>query len=191
MIILNAVDCLSSGSIATLSGSFSGFTLTLTSQAMNGEVITLNLADTGNFNSGTYTVTGGSSDCDDKGTVTARPIPPITGSWVGVLRSPDGVSENVSITASLTQAPFAVGGYSPLSGSVTLDYSSPLPVSTVTLPILTSGASISAVTGGYVDIFTNTFTFHGEIVDPATATELTGVSTGASRFALLTLTKLP
>ena len=189
MTILSAVDCLSPLGTATFSGSFSGDTLTLTSVAMNGEVITLNLTGTGNLLTGTYTVTGGPSSCDDKGTVTAIPIPPITGNWSGVLQNPDGSTVPVSVAATLTQAAFTAGGFSPLSGTVTVQDNPPLPFFSVTLPISTSGASISAVTGDGVAIYANGFSYNGLFIYPNTATEVGGILRWSGDTKILTLTK--
>jgi len=181
-------DCFgaSSNSMA-LSGGFLwgnnwGDNLTLTSQAMNGEVITLRLNGTGSSFSGTYTVTGCSPSCDDQGTVTATPIPPITGTWSGFLQNPDGSNSPVSITANLTQGAFSAAGYSPLGGTVTEETGSPLlndaptDFPNATWSISTSGANVSAVKGNQVAIFTDsTVSLVVEIVDPATAGEMMGL----------------
>jgi hypothetical protein len=167
-IVNTAVDCFSLFDTVTLSGSFSGNVLTFTSLPVNGEVMTLNLTSTGNGLGGTYTVSGGDASCNDAGTVTATGIPAITGLWTGDLLYMDGTRFG-NAQFDLTQGPFTTNGYSPLSGTATLNLIDPnnprsfLPPITCPISTSDSGNGISGFSGAGLVIY-SCFKYQGWIV---------------------------
>lgn len=97
----------------SFTGTVKGKDITLTSQAFDGNVISVTASGTKDSLSGNYTITGG---CADQGTLTANAVPSISGTWSGTVlvnTSP------ATMTVSLTQATSASeDGSFALTGSV-------------------------------------------------------------------------
>jgi len=123
----SASNCPSlSGTAIPFTGSFRGNTLTLKSANFSGQFVTLNAVGSGNSLTGTYSVAGGCAD-GDKGTIAAIFLPPLTGTWNGTFRNPDGTPIPINpgnsyfgyatATLTLTQSATAINGQFPLSGT--------------------------------------------------------------------------
>lgn len=190
----NVSDCLISSDSVAFSGSYWNDSLTLTSQAINGNVITAKMTGSGGSLSGTYVVAGDTAGCDDKGTIVATYVPPLTGSWSGAFTNPDGSLIGLNYTVELTQGAVTANGSSPLTGTVT-GSSTTGNFAGSTLQLSTSGTTTSAVTGDVVYLPFGASSFVGTITDPATATEITGIirsgDFGLLQTGFVTLTKAP
>ena len=113
--------CMAPQTVA-VTGTVKGKDVTLTSASLDGNVITVTASGTKDAWTGTYTVTG---DCADSGTVTAGPVPSISGTWTGTLANPPsgmtrfGIAQP-TISIVLTQAPAASeDGTFAISGDIT------------------------------------------------------------------------
>ncbi|HWZ82444.1 MAG TPA: hypothetical protein VNW47_07465 [Terriglobales bacterium] len=97
----------------SFTGTVKGSDITLTSQAFDGNVISVTASGTKDSLSGNYTITGG---CADQGTITANAVPSLSGAWSGTVlvnTSP------ANMTVTLTQASAASeDGSFALTGSV-------------------------------------------------------------------------
>ena len=115
-----------SGTTVPFAGTLNGDSLTLTSSALAGQLVTINVIGSGGSFAGTYSVAGGCAG-GDKGSITANYVPPLTGTWSGNLTNPDGTvlvnpSNGTVVTANLTltQSPTATNGNFPLTGTIAL-----------------------------------------------------------------------
>ena len=129
--------CFSSSQVVPFTGKVNGNKVTLTSSSIGGEVITVTASGTsGSALAGTYTIVGGTTCNGDSGTLTANPVPTISGTWGGLIFSPGGVSQggaNAALALTLTQAATASSdGTFALTGSGTFTNSSCSSAATVT-----------------------------------------------------------
>ncbi len=116
-------SCFDSSSGVAFTGTISGKTLTLTSPTIGGQVITVTANGTNSALTGTYTVAGG-CDNGDTGTITANPVPSITGTWSGPIVGDTNGDPNASLAIAFTQSAagssngtFAVSGTLTYTGS--------------------------------------------------------------------------
>jgi hypothetical protein len=116
-------SCFDSSSGVAFTGTISGRTLTLTSPSVGGQVITVTATGTNSALTGTYAVSGGCDD-GDTGTITANPVPSITGNWSGPIVGDSNDDTNASLAIAFTQAAaassdgtFAVTGTLTYTGS--------------------------------------------------------------------------
>jgi len=95
-------------------GKFSGDHLTMTSAAINGQVIKVDATGSGDSLSGTYSIAGGCA-AGDQGTIVGSSVGSITGTWKSTFTQG---SATVSVTTNLTEAAVAdAHGRFPLSGT--------------------------------------------------------------------------
>jgi hypothetical protein len=97
------------------------------------------------------------------------------------------------MAVNMTQAATATGASFPLTGSLTFENGS---CDDISGPIESSAATTSAVSGNNVLIYGTNFMFQGAIMDPATATTITGGYQASSplctdQLGEITLTKQP
>jgi len=171
---INNSPCFILASDVPVSGSISGQTVTLSSAASVGPVVTVSAnATSATAMTGTYTVAGTCAD-GDKGTISANLVPSITGSWHGTFTSQVTPGTTINATANLTQSPTPnADGFFPVTGTVTFTGS----------PCFTSGTIVQSIAAGSViglEITTNDQPTPGEVVfaaiidSPATGTAATG-----------------
>lgn len=100
--------CFSSSQIVTFTGTVKGKNVTLTSANVGGEVITVTASGTsGSALTGNYSIAGGTTCNGDSGTISANPVPSISGTWGGPILSAGGVSQggpNAALAIAFTQA---------------------------------------------------------------------------------------
>jgi hypothetical protein len=127
----------------SFTGTVKGSDITLTSQAFDGNVISVTASGTKDSLSGNYTITGG---CADKGTITAGAVPSISGTWNGTI-SNGGTGTGISVV--LTQSATASqDGTFALTGTLTYSGSDCTAPSTLTASSVTGNVvSISADSG--------------------------------------------
>ncbi len=121
MSIVNSL-CYSSSQTVTFTGSVKGDNVTLTSASVGGEVITVTATGTsGSSLTGDYSIAGGNTCDGDTGSITANPVPSVSGTWGGPIYSQGGVSQggpNAALALTLTQATTAsADGTYALTGS--------------------------------------------------------------------------
>lgn len=97
-----------------VSGVINGDNITLTSDSIEGQVITISGLANENALSGNYSIAGGCAD-GDRGSVSAVLVPPATGRWSGPFPS-NGTDQ--SVVANFVQDAPNAGGYSALSGNL-------------------------------------------------------------------------
>jgi len=85
----------------TLTGAITGNSLTITSGAVNGQVISFTGTPTSTTLSGTYTITVGCAG-GDHGNVSAFKVPSVTGNWTGPF------TPSTTVTVALTQTPGSI-----------------------------------------------------------------------------------
>jgi hypothetical protein len=151
-----------------VSGTVTGDSVTLISDSISGQIITITGSATPTLLTGTYSIASGCAG-GDSGTVTAALIPPATAIWNGV--SASGGANNAA-TVSLSQGSPNADGYSPLSGALSL---SGLPCSIAG----TLATEQSWIMGNLVQAVVNlsdgsTLALNGFITDaPASANQMT------------------
>ena len=124
MYVMNSrSECFDSSQPIPFTGTVNGKKVVLTSASSDSQVITVTATGTsGSALTGNYTVTGGCDD-GDTGTLTAGPVPSITGTWSGPLLGSGG--DSVTLAFALTQAATAsTDGTFVLTGSGTFTNSS-------------------------------------------------------------------
>lgn len=82
---VNQSDCIEPQTLS-FTGTVKGSDITLTSQAFDGNVISVTASGTKDSLSGNYTITGG---CADQGTVTAGAVASTSGTWNGTILPSD------------------------------------------------------------------------------------------------------
>lgn len=159
-----------------VTGSVSAQSVTLTSSAIAGQVVTVNASGTSaTALTGTYSVGGTGCAAGDKGTISANLVPSISGSWHGTFTSSVAAGTTINATATLTQSstPDADGLF-PVTGTVTFTGS----------PCFASGTIRQSIFAGGVlglDLTTNDTPTPGEVIvsvvmdSPSTATAATGI----------------
>ena len=113
-------DCFDPSVGVAFTGTVDGQKVTLTSPAIQDQVITVTATGTsGSALTGTYTVTGDGCDAGDSGTLTANAVPSINGTWNGPLVNGND-DPNVVLSMALTQAttPSSDGTFA-LTGTLT------------------------------------------------------------------------
>lgn len=126
--VFDACPLISSIDLA-LTGTVKGSQLTLTSASWNSGVFTVTgtVAPDGNSISGQWSVKGGCADGANGG-LNASYVPPVTGTWTGVLAPLPGQSANAltgsAATVQLVQAPEPTQFSFPLSGTIAISGSS-------------------------------------------------------------------
>ena len=113
---VNNSSCFDWATDVPVSGTVTGGTVTLTSDSIIGQIITITGAATSNLITGTYSIASGCAG-GDYGTITAVLLSPATGNWTGAFSS-NGTANTA--TASFSQGSPNADGYSPLSGTFTL-----------------------------------------------------------------------
>lgn len=130
-------SCFDSSSGVAFTGTISGKTLTLTSPSVGGQVVTVTATGTNSALTGTYSVAGG-CDNGDSGTITANPVPSITGNWSGPIVGDSNGDPSASLALAFTQAATASSdGTFAITGTLTYTGS-------------TCSASGSINTGSYI-----------------------------------------
>ena len=121
-------NCFSSAQTVTFSGSVKGSAVTLTSDSVGGEVVTVTASGTSSSLSGTYAITGGTTCDGDTGSLTAVPVPSISATWGGPILTQGGISHggaNAALAINITQASNASpDGTFALTGGATFTNSS-------------------------------------------------------------------
>jgi hypothetical protein len=161
--------CMAPQTVA-VTGTVKGTDVTLTSASLDGNVIAVTASGTKDAWTGTYTVTG---DCADSGTVTAGPVPSISGTWAGTLANPPsgkvglGVAQP-TVSIALTQAPAASeDGTFALAGDITYSNFSCSATGTIANASLAGNyiGSMTAIT----DDGNGAASFEGVVLDSITA----------------------
>jgi hypothetical protein len=157
---VNNSGCISPQTLS-FTGTVKGTDITLTSQAFDGNVISVTASGTKDSLSGNYTITGG---CADQGTVTAGAVASISGTWNGTL-SPVNLRGNgisaVGVSLALTQSEgssedgsFALTGTLTYTGTGCVE-----PVTVTSSSILGNAATVGAQSGfGYTNVTLNSIT---------------------------------
>lgn len=98
--------CFSFNGDISVTGNLKPGQLTLTSSAVQGEVLTVNATistDDATITAGTYTIAG---TCADKGTITGLRVPPLHGTYTGDFKS-DLTGTTIHTSVQLAQMPLA------------------------------------------------------------------------------------
>lgn len=117
--------CYSPSQTVAFTGTVKGTKVTLTSDSVGGEVITVTASGTAGSLAGTYTIAGGTgTGCNGQtGTLAATPVPSISANWSGPITGSGG--SNVTLAIAFTQAATAsADGTFALTGNVTFTNSS-------------------------------------------------------------------
>jgi hypothetical protein len=131
----------------SLTGTLSGPNLNITTDTpVNGQTITATLSGSATSLTGTYTLNGGTCAPGDHGTLAARLLPPVDGTWKGTFTStavPPALP--FSVTAVLTQSNTPdPNGFLVLTGTVTFTGSTCFTSGTVTAtPTLSAGQALT------------------------------------------------
>jgi hypothetical protein len=107
MYVISFPNCYSPSQTVAFTGTVKGKNVTLTSASVGGQVISIIATGTAGSLTGTYSIAGGTTCNGDSGTLTATPVPSISGTWGGLILSPGGVSQggpNAALAITLTQA---------------------------------------------------------------------------------------
>jgi hypothetical protein len=137
-------SCISSSPAMAFTGTVHGNKITLTSNNASGQVIAITASGTTGSLTGTYTVTGGTCADGDKGSITATPVPSISGTWSGPIVGDGNSDPNVTLVIALTQGTTSsADGTFGLTGNIT--YTGSTCSQSGTLP-----ADSSFVVGPYV-----------------------------------------
>jgi hypothetical protein len=101
-------NCFSPSQTVTFTGTVKGNNVTLTSDSVGGEVVSISATGTnGSALTGTYSIAGGIGCDGHTGNLTANPVPSISGTWGGTILSAGGVSQggtNAALAIAFTQA---------------------------------------------------------------------------------------
>ena len=154
-----------------LSGSVTGSTLNVASNAVNGQTISVIATGSDKSLAGTYTLSGAPCGPADQGTITATLVPPATGTWHGTLTSMSGPVTQV--TATLTQSGPDAHGFFSVSGDVTFSGGTCLPSGPVSSSLVTGAVytlDMQITNPGVLDVV-----IAGSMTDPATATAFSGI----------------
>jgi len=170
-------------------GTVKGKNVSLTSETFGGQVITVAASGTKDSLTGTYTVTG---ECADSGTVSANPVPSISGTWNGTISNVAaskgfGVAQ-ATVSVSLTQAatPSEDGTFA-LTG--TLTYTNSVCAVTGTISNGFVAGNFVSMTGP-TDDGAGSFTFDHVVLDSVTAPQnMTGDYDDCNPIQSVTLTK--
>jgi hypothetical protein len=193
-------ECFDPSNQVNFTGTVHDKAITLTSPALDGQVITVAATGTDAADlTGTYSVAGGCDD-GDSGTVTANAVPSISATWSGTLVNASSLTNgNVSATISIALAQAATAssdGTFALTGNITYTNSVCSVSGTVGAGSFVSGQFV-LINAGTIDQSegTGSFTFGLAPLDSATApANMTGgytVNDGdcAGDIQTLTLTK--
>lgn len=159
-VLTSSTDCYDPSQQIAFTGTVNGNKLVLTSASVSSQVITVTATGTNSSLTGNYTVTGGCDD-GDTGTLTATPVPSISGTWSGPLKTYGG--ESVTFALALTQAAtassdgtFALTGSGTFSGS-SCSVSSTIDSAFVVGPyVVVQGTTDDGGTMSYIQAILNT-----------------------------------
>jgi hypothetical protein len=118
---VDSVDCFDLLTDVEFSGEMNGSSVTMTSNTISGQVITVTLSGTESALTGNYNISGGCAN-GDHGTVAAVNVPAITGAWSGTITRSD--NSTFTTAGTLTEGPADVHGLFTLSGSLSFTGSS-------------------------------------------------------------------
>ena len=112
--------CFAPSQIVNFTGTVKGKNVTLTSASVGGEVITVTATGTsGSALAGTYSIVGGTTCNGQTGSITASPVPSISGTWSGPI-NPSSGGNSVTLAIAFTQSATAsTDGAFALTGSLT------------------------------------------------------------------------
>jgi hypothetical protein len=130
-------NCITSSQTVTFTGTVKGKSVTLTSDSVGGEVVSITASGTsGSALTGNYSIAGGIGCNGDTGSLTANPVPSISGTWGGLILTQNGISQggaNAALAIALTQAATASSdGTFALTGSGTFTNSTCFQTATIT-----------------------------------------------------------
>jgi len=112
-------SCFDQLTTVQLTGKATGASVSLTSNPVDGQIVTFTGKFTGSAFSGTYAIKGGCAD-GGQGNLTGLNIPYIANAWSGTFT--DSAHETFNVTGNITQrAPAGVEASYPISGDATLD----------------------------------------------------------------------
>ncbi len=173
--------CFAPSQIVNFTGTVKGKNVTLTSASIGGEVITVTATGTsGSALTGTYSIAGGTTCNGQTGTISANPVPSISGTWSDLILTPNGLSQggpNATLAIAFTQATTASSdGTFALTGALTFTNSTcstsgtiPAGSAFITGPFLVvNGATASDGGSVYYTALLN---------NPASPTSMTGTYT--------------
>jgi hypothetical protein len=171
---VNNSSCIDPAPAIAISGNIIGETVTLTSANINSQVITLTLSGSANALTGKYAIAGSGCAGGDSGIVTGVLVPSITGTWKGTLISNAAGNPQIGVIAlitELTNSNVALPGTFPLTGTVAFSGSSCFNTGSMTVLSIITGRLIETVVSNNDG---STLTFTGTLLDPATATQMSG-----------------
>lgn len=97
--------CFSPSQTVAFTGTVKGKNVTLTSASVGGEVISVTATGTsGSALTGTYSIAGGTTCNGQTGTLTASPVPSITGTWSGPIVGDYNGDPHATLSIAFTQA---------------------------------------------------------------------------------------
>lgn len=169
--------CFGPSQIVNFTGTVKGKNVTLTSATVGGEVISVTASgNSGSALTGTYSIAGGTTCNGQTGSITANPVPSISGTWSGPIFTAGGVSQggpNAALAIALTQATTASSdGTFALTGTLTFTQSSCFAAGTIP-------AGSSFITGPYLVVNGTTddggsLTYTALLNNTASPTSMTG-----------------
>lgn len=114
-------NCFAPSQTVTFTGTVKGKNVTLTSASVGGEVISVTATGTtGSALTGTYSIAGGTTCNGETGTLTANPVPSISGTWSGPIVGDFNSDPNVTLSIALAEAATAsADGTFALTGNLT------------------------------------------------------------------------
>jgi hypothetical protein len=144
MSVVGSPNCFAPSQTVTFTGTVKGTNVTLTSESVGGEVITITATGTNGSLTGTYSIAGGTVCDGQKGTITASPVPSVSATWSGPIVGDANGDPKVTLAIAFTQAATAsADGTFALTGNIT--YTGSTCSHTGTIP-----ANSSFIVGPYV-----------------------------------------
>jgi hypothetical protein len=121
MSVVSSPNCFAPSQTVTFTGTVKGKNVTLTSASVGGEVVSVKATGTsGSALTGTYSIAGGTTCNGQTGTITASPVPSISGTWSGPIVGDFNGDPSVTLSIALTEAATAsTDGTFALTGNLT------------------------------------------------------------------------
>jgi hypothetical protein len=131
MYVISFPNCYSPSQTVAFTGTVKGKNVTLTSNSVGGQVISVIATGTAGSLTGTYSIAGGTTCNGDSGTLTGTPVPSISATWSGPITGSGG--SNVTLAIAFTQAATASSdGTFALTGTGTYTNSTCFSTATIT-----------------------------------------------------------
>jgi hypothetical protein len=153
MYVANSL-CYSPSQTVAFTGTVNGSKVTLTSDSVGGEVLSVTATGTAGSLTGTYSIAGGTTCNGQTGTIAANPVPSINGTWSGTIVDGNGDAQAKFSIALSEAATASADGTFALTGTIT--YTGSTCSVSGTLP-----AGSGFIAGTYIVMQGNTIEFDG------------------------------